>query len=78
MVATGDTRNSFPPGQIGNMDERIVEGGVNVGDTEDVLSISNLRAEGDGGLFFWGLGLFWWLGKVDRLEQPMLENVDHG
>ena len=52
------------------MDERIVEGGVNVGDTEDVLSISNLRAEGDGRLFFRGLGLFWWLVKVDRLEQP--------
>jgi len=45
------------------MDECIVEGGVDVGDTENVLAVSDLRAEGDGSLFLWGLGLFWWLGK---------------
>jgi hypothetical protein len=45
------------------MDERIVEGGVDVGDTEDVLAISDLGAEGDSSLFLWGLGLFWWLEK---------------
>lgn len=43
------------------MDECVIEGSVNVGDTKDVLAISNLRAEGNGGLFLWGLGLFWWL-----------------
>lgn len=51
------------------MDECIIEGSVNVGDTEDVLPIGNLGAEGDGGLFFWGFGLFWWLEKVDSSAQ---------
>lgn len=43
------------------MHECIVEGSIDVGDTEDILAISNLRTEGNGGLFLWGLGLFWWL-----------------
>lgn len=51
------------------MDKCVIEGSVNVGDTEDVFAISNLRAEGDGGLFLWGLGLFWRLDKVDSSEQ---------
>jgi len=45
------------------MDECIVEGGINVGDTEDVLAVSDLGTEGNGGFFLWGLGLFWWLEK---------------
>ena len=39
-----------------------------MGNTEDVLAVSDLRAEGNGGLFLWGLGLFWWL-KTGCLEQ---------
>ena len=62
-VGTSNTRNCFSAGKIGNMDECIVEGGVDVGDTENVLAISNLRAEGDSSLFLWGLGLFWRLEK---------------
>jgi len=60
-VVTSNTRNCFPAGQIGNMDKCIVEGGVDVGNTENVLAVSNLRAEGNGSLFLWGLGLFWCL-----------------
>lgn len=45
------------------MDKCIVEGGVDVGNTENVLAVSNLRAEGDCGLFLWGFGLFWCLVK---------------
>ena len=54
------------------MDERVVEGSINVGDTEDVLAISNLGAEGNGGFFLWGLGLFWCLKKVGRSEQSAM------
>jgi len=50
------------------MNECIVEGSVDVGDTEDVLAISDLRAKGNGGLFLWGLGLFWGLETVDGSE----------
>lgn len=50
------------------MDECIIERSVDVGDTEDVLALSDLRAEGNGGLLLWGLGLFWWLKKAGDLE----------
>ena len=60
------------------MHKCIVEGSVNVGDTEDILAISDLRAEGDGGLFLWGFGLFWWLKKSmvqNNPQQSMLGNT---
>jgi hypothetical protein len=69
-VDTSNTRDSFLAGQIGNVDERVVEGSVNVGDTEDVLAISNLGAEGNGGFFLWGLGLFWCLEKWTVQNNP--------
>jgi hypothetical protein len=61
------------------MDECVVEGSVNVGDTEDILAISDLRAEGNGGLFLWGLGLFWWLEIPNISEQPVTSHTrKHG
>ena len=61
------------------MYECIVEGSINVGNTEDVLAVSDLRAEGNGGLFLWGLGLFWWLKKLivqSGPRQPTYGNTD--
>ena len=37
----------LPSGKIGHMDEGVVEGGVDVGDAEDLLSFADLRTEGD-------------------------------
>ena len=41
-----------------------------MGNTEDILAVSDLRAEGNGGLFLWGLGLFWWLEKLIVQTDP--------
>ena len=53
---TSDTGDGLLARQIGDMDEGVVEGGVDVSDTEDELALSNLGTERDGG-FFLGLGL---------------------
>ena len=37
------------------MHERVVEGSVDVGNTKNILALRDLGAEGDGGLFLWGL-----------------------
>ena len=50
-----------------------------MGNTEDVLAVSDLGAEGNGGLFLWGLGLFWWLKKLIVQSDPRelrLESTD--
>ena len=57
------------------MYECVVEGSVNVSDTEDILAVSNLRAESHGCLFLWGLGLLWWLEETNNSEQT---TVHHG
>jgi hypothetical protein len=38
---------ALPSGQIGDVDEGVVEGSVDVGNPEDLLALANLRAEGD-------------------------------
>ena len=43
------------------MHECVVEGSVDVGNTKDILPLRNLGTKGNGGLFLWGLRLFWWL-----------------
>ena len=40
------------------MHECVVKGGIDVGDTEDILAFGNLRAESNDGLFLWGLRFF--------------------
>ena len=67
---TGNARDGFLAGQIGNMDECVVEGSVDVGNTEHILAISNLWTEGNGGLFLWGFRLSWWLKKGRVSGQP--------
>ena len=37
----------LPPGEVGDVDEGVVEGGVDVGDAEDLDSLSDLRAQLD-------------------------------
>ena len=54
---TSDTRDSLLAGQIGNVDEGVVEGGKDVGDTEHELALSDLGTELNGGFFLRGLGL---------------------
>lgn len=45
---TSDTGDGLLAGEIGNMDEGVVEGGVDVCDTEYELALSNLGTERDG------------------------------
>lgn len=59
---TGHTRDGFLAGEIGDMDEGVVEGGVDTSNTKDELTLSNLRAEGNG-LGLGGLGL---LGRLHQ------------
>ena len=42
---TSDTGDGLLAGEIGDMDESVVERGVDVSDTEDELALSNLRTE---------------------------------
>ena len=39
--------NFLPSRKIGHMDKGVVEGGVDVGNAENLLSFANLRTEGD-------------------------------
>ena len=48
---TSDTGNGFPTRQISDMDKGVVERGIDVGDAENELSLSDLRTERDGGFF---------------------------
>ena len=44
-VRTSDTGDGLLAGEIGDMDESVVERGVDVSDTKDELSLSNLGTE---------------------------------
>lgn len=57
LHAAGDTCDGFTTGQIGDMDERVVETGVDVSDAEYVLAIAHLWAEGDLDLLFLNFSL---------------------
>ena len=74
-VYTGNARDGFLAGQIGNVDECVVEGSVDVGNTEHVLAISNLWTEGNGGLFLWGFRLSWWLKDEKFQNNPRQTTV---
>ena len=65
---TSDTGDSFLAGEIGNMNESVVEGSINVGDTEDELALSNLGTERDG-LFLLDLDLLGGLHPKPRHKQ---------
>jgi hypothetical protein len=53
---TSDTGDSFFARKIGDMDEGVVERGINVCDTEDKLSLGNLRTERNSVIFPGDLG----------------------
>ena len=55
LHAASDTGDGLTTRKIGNMDEGVVERGEDVGNAEDELAISDLRAELDGGFFLGGL-----------------------
>ncbi len=40
-------KKNLPPGKISNMDEGVVEGRINVSDTENLLAFANLGSERD-------------------------------
>ena len=70
---TGDTRDGLLAGEIGDMDEGVVEGCVDVGDTEDKLALSDLGTERDG-LFLRGLDLLGGLHpKFHQSIHPVLQ-----
>jgi hypothetical protein len=58
---------ALPSGQIGDVDEGVVEGSVDVGNPEDLLALANLRAEGNLNLLDLLLLSFTWshLDEVD-------------
>lgn len=45
---TSYTGDGLLAGEVGDMDESVVEGGVDVGDTEDELALSDLGTERNG------------------------------
>ena len=47
-VRTSDTGDGLLARKIGDMDEGVVEGGVDVGNTENELAFADLGAERDG------------------------------
>jgi hypothetical protein len=61
LHASGDTGDGLTTGQIGDVDEGIVEGGEDVGNAENLLITTDLGTEGDvflnlgGGLDLLGL-----------------------
>ena len=56
MKRTSDTGDGLLAGEIGDMDESVVERGVDVSDTENELALSNLGPESNGCLLL-GLDL---------------------
>ena len=74
LHSTGNTAVSFTSGKIGDMDEGVVEGGLNVADSESkfVLTLVSLgRSVVSDLLFFDFLSFLWWLHryKNTRLDQ---------
>jgi len=59
LHAASDSGDCFLARGIGDMDERIVEGGIDVRDAEDDLALRNLGTELDQ-LFLRDFGLLWW------------------
>ena len=57
MSRTSDTGNSLLARQIRDVDEGIIEGSIDVSDTENELALSDLGTELNGGFFLRGLGL---------------------
>ena len=51
----GNTRDGLFAAEIGDVDKGIVERGVYVGDTKDILALGNLGTKLDGSLFPGGL-----------------------
>ena len=51
LHATGDSAKSFTSGQIGDVDKGVIEGSVDVGHAEHLLTFANLGSEGDLNLF---------------------------
>merc|ERR1719402_637754 len=47
LHASGDAADGFAPGEIGHVDEGVVEGGVDVGDAEHVHALFHLGAQLD-------------------------------
>jgi hypothetical protein len=47
LHTSGDTRDGFATGEIGNVDEGIVEGGEDVSNAKNLLVTTDLGAEGD-------------------------------
>merc|ERR1712133_59492 len=59
LHSSGDATDGFASRNVGHVDKRIVEGGVDVGDTEDVDALFNLRSQLDDLLNDFLLHLSW-------------------
>ena len=69
-VCTGDTGDGLLAREIGDVDERVVERGVDVGNTEDELALADLGAKRDGGFLGSGLGLLGGLRVTSTCQRP--------
>lgn len=67
-MRTSDTGDGLLAGEISDMDEGVVEGGVDVGNTEDELALVDLGAERDGVFGGGDLGL---LGGLQVVHPPV-------
>jgi hypothetical protein len=56
-LCTSDTGDGLLAGEISDMDEGVVEGGVDVGNTKDKLALADLGAERDSGFLDGSSGL---------------------
>jgi hypothetical protein len=72
---TCDSRDRFLSRQIGHMNEGIIEGCVNVGDTEDEFSLCDLWPQRYGSLFPDYFPLLWWLYVKSKLHELLLRRV---
>lgn len=69
---TGHTGDGLLAGQIGDVNEGVVERGVDVGNAKDELSLSNLGTESDD-LFLGNLDL---LGGLETyIRQPSIASI---
>lgn len=60
-MRTSNTGDGFLAGKIGNVDESIIEAGIEVRNAEHELALSNLGTERDGSLLLGRLSLLWCL-----------------
>ena len=70
MRRTCDTRDSLFSAKIGDMDKGVIERSIDVGNAENILSLSDLGAKLNGGIFLGGFSFLWWLSSKHTSLNP--------